>query len=219
MENGKKQMSQTLQEMLNSSEYRAGLMISIHPQHVKNILEWTKKYEVRTWKLPIDRWIYIAVSKHKNKHLYVTYAQESKGVWIKLYSVSKFIENEHDILNFENLTQKVVARFKVGNIRKLTYDRCWNSTEDYDEMYMENGSNIIDELLHQSKLTYDEIEDYGQAKTLYFHEIKVLEVFDNPKKITDFVGIRRGTIMSMSPAYTIKKLPQKYQYVYLKESE
>lgn len=184
------------------------LMISIRPEHAINILNGKKTLELRKW-IPKDYvgWVYVYVTKGIGKtkyhHLYnLTKYNNGKT----LFSITH--HNKHSLVPDDFLNSKVVFRFWFDDYIKLKFGR-WVNHKVGDWNYR----GYMDEHLETFKkacLTEEEVNDYGDGKPLYVWHIKKLEVFDEPKELSEFESRRHRSII---------RAPQKMQWVYAKEKE
>ncbi len=180
-------------------------MISIQPQHAFNILYRKKTLELRTW-IPKEYvgWVYVYVTKGK----FINGLRRNQDI---------VVNNKLEILN-----GKVGFRFwfdeydKYVDVSNCGMTSCGFEC-DYDFIY---GLYNLDDELKKLCLTYDEVENYGKGKDLYAWHIKKLEIFDEPKELSDFiVGLNYlGDIIP--PTYKrLKRPPQRSVWVYAKEIE
>jgi len=177
------------------------LMLSIRPEHLVNILKGYKTLELRKT-VPKDYkgWVYCYCTKSK------PYLGKNHDGNIGLYNIPAFGHYNKG----GDLNGKVVARFWFDEYETLE--------TDYSMWVIAPKRN--EEILEQSCLTWEEADKYANYKTLYAWHIKKLEIFDEPKELSDFiVGLNYlGDIIP--PTYKkLKKAPQSYQYVYRKELE
>ena len=181
------------------------LMISIQPQHAVNILNGKKTLELRTW-IPKDYvgWVYVYVTKGKPYLIKITSTQ-----WLKDNIISYTLSNK--TLFFEDvLNGKVVARFWFDEYEKLLYVKDRSYERSYELSYKQQRKLC---------LTDEQIHIYGKGKDLYAWHIKKLEIFDEPKELSDFiVGLNYlGDIIP--PTYKrLKRPPQRSVWVYTKEN-
>lgn len=78
----------------------------------------------------------------------------------------------------------------------------------------DNGSiqNWLFEHMERSCLTYEELADYiGNGKTGYGWHISDLKIYDMPRDLSEFIGLR-DTKFGAAP-YEIKRPPQSWCYV------
>src|SRR5690554_2664732 len=174
------------------------LMISIQPQHAFNILNGKKTLELRTW-IPKDYvgWVYAYVTK--GKRLSVVHDDENGKTYYYLNS------------NWgRSLNQDIPFKFWFDEYYTYHHDNHGVGLYTDDAEY-----NIIYDDLDELCLDYREIENYGKGKDLYAWHIKQLEVFDEPKELSEFiVGLNYlGDIIP--PTYKkLKRPPQRSVWVY-----
>ena len=134
------------------------LMISIQPQHAFNILYGKKTLELRTW-IPKDYvgWVYVYVTKG----IFVNGLRRNQDI---------VVNNNLDLLN-----GKVGFRFWFDEFIKLE----WLDTSL-------NVKNNLEWLLPKLCLTKQQVIGYGKRRDLYAWHIKKLEVFDEPKELSEF---------------------------------
>lgn len=198
------------------------LMVPIRPEHAVNILNGKKTLDLRTW-IPKGYvgWVYVYVTKGK-PYLTEVCADEYWNTIYQTFNIPHF----GDI----DLNGKVVARFWFDEY--YTYHHynhgvgLYNDDAEYNVMY-----DDLDKLC----LEYREIENYGKGKTLYAWHIKKLEIFDEPKQLSDFYkridgldenggfilgNLKDGefvTIPELKKKYLLSKAPRKMVWVYTKE--
>jgi len=175
------------------------IILSIQSQHAVNILKGFKTMELRK-SVPkgFSGWAYIYVTLKRpvliNKN-YISEFYEVLDTAVKEYKKSAY---QDEVLN-----GKVVARF------------WFDEYETIKERF--NGDEYIIEKLDELCLSDYEVKEYLGNKKGYAWHIKKLEIFDEPKELSDFiVGLNYlGDIIP--PTYKkLKKAPQSWQYVYVK---
>lgn len=166
------------------------ILISIKPQFVAEILNHRKTIELRKTApkcdLPIDVYIYCTKSK---------YGELRKSVLDGWYINSPL---DHPF------NGKVVAKFRLRKVEKLEYYRgaftsvkAILTTDSIPTCYL---------MEKKSCLTMDEMWEYTKGNGYAWH-ISDLEIFDEPKPLTDFKG---GKIFGDKP-------PQSWKYVEVEE--
>ena len=206
------------------------LMISIQPQHAFNILYRKKTLELRTW-IPKDYvgWVYVYVTKGK----FVNGLRRKQDI---------VVNNNLDLLN-----GKVAFRFWFDEYDDIDYQQTVLSKYGYGTLDYQVNIRVMDtveyilndDILDKLCLTNDEVENYGKGKDLYAWHIKKLEVFDEPKELSDFYKGNRypnGEIITpnvceFSPfdydndletcldSFRLTKPPQRSVWVYTKEND
>lgn len=189
-------------------------MISIQPQHAVNILNGDKTLELRTW-IPKGYvgWVYVYVTKGKKDILY-----KYKD---KYYTKHYLTFTDGD----EVLNSKVAFRFWFDEYIAYKYydDNTYFAKRPQDFGY------FAEEVLKRLCLSRDEFKTYGKGKDLYAWHIKKLEIFDEPKELSDFYVTNKGLSYIFIKAYEertndnvafrLKKPPQRSVWVYTKENE
>ena len=136
------------------------VLISIQPKWVEKIASGENTIEVRKtrpkWETPFKCYIYC-----------------TKGFKFKDFKFStKFQENY-------NRQGKVVGEFVCDRVIEWKYLPDHTDENEY-EYY------IVSKDGYATCLTYDEIENYGQGKTLYGWPISNLVIYDKPKELSEF---------------------------------
>jgi predicted transcriptional regulator len=188
------------------------LMISIQPQHAVNILNGKKTLELRTW-IPKDYvgWVYVYCTKEKNRVLLRNDLVDLKSKmyveWVKNYDYG-YLSVANKVNNFNenpNLIGKVVARFWFDEYEKVSLELIDKSGYDEDKLKeYESEKMTNEELLKKLCLDEVEIDNYLNSSDGYVWHIKKLEIFDEPKSLSDF---------------NLIKAPQRSVLVYTKELE
>ena len=186
------------------------LMISIQPQPAVNILNGDKILELRTW-IPKGYvgWVYAYVTKgvkdvlHKYKDKYYTHHYLTF-----IYSV-------------EALNSKVAFRFWFDEYVAYKY---YEDDNSYFAKRPQDFGYHAEEVLKRLCLSRDEFKAYGKGKDLYAWHIKKLEVFDEPKSLSDFYVTNKGlTYKSIKEyeeqtndnlSFRLTKPPQRSVWVY-----
>lgn len=205
------------------------LMVPIRPEHALHILNGKKTLDLRTW-IPKDYvgWVYVYVTK--GKPYLVDFREES--MMEQKYELFHNKKNVLGILKNKVVNGLVVFRFWFDEY--FTYHHynhgvgLYNDVAEYNVMYDD---------LEKLCLDYREIENYGKGKELYAWHIKKLEIFDEPKKLSDFYkridgldengrfmlsSLKDGetvTIPELKKKYLLSKAPRKMVWVYTKENE
>lgn len=200
------------------------ILISIQPQHVKNILSGKKTMELRK-SVPKDfkGWVYIYCTKSKPLLTYDVFDWESG--WQLYDSEDEFYSDKAFHVN-----GKVVARFWFDEYESLPFVKTTQGS------YYECNFTHIEKSCMQNEL----LEKYGKGKDLYAWHIKKLEVFDKPMQLSDFYkdniysnGERITPHICLVPddkkedyestqndclkSFEVKKAPQSWMYVYTNE--
>ena len=185
------------------------IFLSVRPENVLNILNGDKTLELRK-RVPkgFVGWVY----------LYVTKAEPI---------LCKFNNSYYDLLSdkfriinkVEKLNSKVVARFWFDEYKIIERDSAGN--------YYNN--NDITNIMKLSCLGYEQIHEYANGKKhLYAWHIKKLEIFDEPKALSEFEYFKgctkkqiklynRGFVRHNVRLVYVTKAPQSYMYVEVEE--
>lgn len=157
------------------------ILISIRPQHTCNILNGIKWWEIRK-KFPKDYvgWVYIYVTKDKNLLRKVVEYDESSMNW---YQPHYEIINDKNC-NFDILNGKVVARFWCDKVEEILFESYLPDDWDYDYETEELGNQ---KLYNNSCLSKKELNLYLLGENGYAIHITKLEIFDEPKEISEFM--------------------------------
>jgi predicted transcriptional regulator len=183
------------------------LMISIRPEHAYNIITGKKTIELRKW-IPKDYkgWVYVYVTKT-----------------IRNYKLSYYYQPKTHNDNIYRLHGNIPFRFWFDEYTNYSYHVLMNGETEFEEAF----DNV--DLVEKSCLSFDEIDKYtnfGQKK-LYAWHIKKLEIFDEPKYLSEFYKFKKKWIYSGMdcPPYVdevetrLSKAPQRSVWVYTKELE
>lgn len=182
-----------------------------------------KLYEVRTRRLPqgIDIYGYVTKGKpylHKNQFGYQVYRGNIKA----------FL-NRSEVLN-----GKIPFKFQIGEVIAYEWDESQKGYFPEDKYFLKVDAQWI---LNKAHLSREEVHAYGKGKTIYFHEIKNLQIFDKPmalgefykmnpftphvdvnnlgKYFTDYISLKSAQMLLNDEKLT--KAPQSYQFVWVRE--
>lgn len=197
------------------------IVISIQPQHVKNIKSGKKTLELRK-SVPKDfkGWVYIYETLGKQRVVSSNLWEDKYPLWYARYTNT--YPKYHTYLVSEGIGE-IVARFWFDEYKKLEYHKknevlMWDNNYYY---YTEEDNTyssvqwIIDELCLEHQL----VLDYGNEKDIYAWHIKKLEVFDEPVALSDFQKEEYAVMPNgIFPAYQpITRAPQSWMFVYTNE--
>lgn len=176
------------------------ILISIKPKWVAKILSGEKTLEIR--KTAPKEWVGLHNGKiKKNPEPMIVYIYCTKSDYIGHIS-KKYVG-------------KVVAKFTLKDVYTIYYR---DTTDENDTIYTiyRIGEKIVhiwadhhpfdNSLLRDSCLLYRELNDYLKGKIGYAWKIDDLEIFDEPKKLSDFYTYRK-------PSYILERAPQSWLYV------
>jgi predicted transcriptional regulator len=172
------------------------LMISIKPQHAVNILNGKKTLELRTW-IPKDYvgWVYVYVNKAGKRKFRVMHQGFFSDYLFKSIKGDYKCDVNFELWNDENiknpkdreLNGKVAFRFWFDEYEKISLELIDKSGYDEDKLKEYESENMSNDELQQ-KLCLDEvdIDNYLNSSDGYAWHIKKLEIFDEPKSLSDF---------------------------------
>lgn len=176
------------------------ILLSIRPQWVEKILNEQKTIEVRK-QFPKDYvgWVYLYCSKatKSNERLLGNHKDN-----YRYHTTNDHIDFYSDYMLRNIVNGKVVARFYCDNVEEITIEK-WSPSKEQD-------------LLKASCLTENQLFDYcnlESGKPFYAIHISKLEIFDEPKELSEFY--RKYDQHDYSPVYymPITKAPQNYCYI------
>lgn len=154
------------------------LLISIKPEHALNILNGKKTLELRTW-IPKDYkgWVNVYVSKSGSGLYGSRIGGELQGQY--------HLFGKGNVSNGIILNGKVVFRFWLNEYETYYFN---GYQGDYRLLNNYDGKAFINAVIDYNNLclTEEQINDYGKGKLLYAWYIKQLEIFDKPKKLSEY---------------------------------
>lgn len=168
------------------------ILLSIRPEWVAKILNGEKTIEVRK-RFPKEYvgWVYIYCTKDYKKILF-----ENGGYGWRLNTWNK---NKNAITTNNG---KVVARFYCDNVEEITTEK-WLPSKEQD-------------LLKASCLTENQLFDYcnlESRKPFYAIHISKLEIFDEPKELSEFNYWKDKSEYGCWYENKLTKAPQNYCYI------
>ncbi len=165
------------------------VLISIRPKWVQKILNGEKTLEMRRTrpKLETPFKVYIYCTNQKN---------------IMLWNARSYIYvDDHNHNAFDRCWNgSVVGEFVCDRIDTINPE-----TEPYG-IY-----DVDDQFVAQTGLVDGALWDYGKGATLYGWHISNLKIYDTPKQLSEFTGLRK-TKFGYAPV-EIKRPPQSWCYV------
>lgn len=203
------------------------IILSIQSQHAVNILNGKKTLELRTF-IPKNYkgWVYVYVTK--GKPYLVKFYNDYPIQAINDYTYQELLDDGNVPMNGKVAFRFWFDEYDTYNYEDVSYPEGY---EDYDGTFVDttnyvNGYYVLNTELEKLCLSYDEFETYGNGKTLYAWHIKQLEVFDTPKRLSEFYVTNKGLTYKYIKEYEeytndtisfrLKKAPQSWQYVYVK---
>lgn len=158
------------------------VMLSVRPKWCEKIARGEKTIEVRKTRPKLDTPF--------RCYIYCT---------LPKYPHEDFIATDYPMPQFYG-GGKVIGEFTCDRIFPINV--------------FDNGSiqNWLFEHMERSCLTYEELADYiGNGKTGYGWHISDLRIYDAPRELSEFTGLR-NTRFGAAP-YDIKRPPQSWCYV------
>jgi hypothetical protein len=196
------------------------ILIFKTPECVLNILNGNATLDLnKTVPKGFKGWVNIYVTKGKSYP--VIYDNKMGGYVVVDGKPETILLKYREVMQL--LNGKIVARFWFDEYSKFNY----NHDEDgYLERY--DYGIIYDEIsnyLSKLCLTKLQAEEYGKGKDLYAWHIKKLEIFDEPKELSEFTVFQEknnpfgtngihGKVCFFKP---LTKAPKSWQYVWVKE--
>ena len=175
------------------------LLISIQPQHLLNILNGDKTYEVRK---VVPKWVLDKLDKDETVEAYL-YCTKPKKRWSvghmiffndELYRTPKGeikYGSSVELMAYDNcdknnyLSGKIPVKVVIDGYVKLEHqefmDNGYEDPRTYAYFY-EDDNPILKEMC----LTHDELENYANGKDLYALHISKVEILDEVMELDDF---------------------------------
>ncbi len=205
------------------------ILLPFRSQHAYNILLGKKTLELRT-RIPKE-----IIEQIKNK--------EIDGVWVygyvtKGYPLLNYIDDKYKLMDRKNHTifhNIGMYEFYSDNIHlngTIPFRFWFDEYEELEYTIFMGFGGYNDDLNDLLCLTDEEIDDYGKGKNLYAWHIKKLHIFDKPKALSEFYRgtfyetpfklstLNKGEYINKEKwldMATLKRPPQSYQYVWVKE--
>ena len=175
------------------------VMLSIRPKWCEKIANGEKTIEVRKTKpkleAPFKCYIYCTAERAGYDALWVLDAPTREEY--SFMAVSAYLENPKGANKGNG---KVIGEFTCDRI-----DRLAPANDPYG-IY-----DIDDDYVLQTCLENGALWDYGHGTPLYGWHISDLRIYDTPKELSEFTGLR-NTRFGAAP-YGIKRPPQSWCYV------
>lgn len=176
------------------------VMISIRPKWCEKIARVEKTIEVRKTRPKLETPFKCHIYCTKDKHL--AFMQNASGT---------------NLIACMNAETAIPVGGFLGNgkvIGEFTCDRIYElETRSPGGSYYVKGEDqpTTNDVARQSCLTLKDMHEYLQAKVGYGWHISNLKIYDTPKKLSEFTGLR-DTKFGAAP-YDIKRAPQSWCYV------
>ena len=214
------------------------LMVAINPKWLKMILNGTKKFEFRNWKVPVGTVIYFYCTKAypmlAHSYTFGSLMEMDKKDYNELITMNKesyaFQNHEFDYENI--LNGKVVAKavvkdlYEIGIANRPFYDkeklRSWSKYETFTKEQQENMGIPFSEGFHSwMPISVDELTPLGYTNQTNALELSQVEEIE-PKDVTEFVSWNKSTYKIMScgtlrERCILTKPPQSRTWIYVKE--
>ena len=160
------------------------ILMSIRPQHVCNILNLIKLWEIRK-KFPSDYvgWVYIYCTKGRLNLIYDQDYDDKNQTWQK---------GKYELVDYGDkysLNGKVVARFWCDKVEDYVNGHKWSWKSGAP---MWGACNDYEYILKDTCLTEDELYDYCEDLSFKAIHITKLEIFDKPKELSEFKHLSTG---------------------------
>ena len=181
------------------------VMISIRPKWCEKICRGEKTIEVRKTRpkleTPFKCYIYCT-----NIRPFLVWGDVFRGDWFTEFTrISGYSRAEADKI-WDVFNGHIVGEFTCDRIYEL-------ETRSPGGSYYVKGEDqpTTNDVARQSCLTLKDMHEYLQAAKGYGWHISDLKVYDKPKEMDDFTGLRE-TKFGAEPV-TIKRPPQSWCYV------
>ena len=189
------------------------VLISIRPEWVEKIANEIKTVEVRktkpNLKTPFKCYIYCTKGADAGDRLWVL----RKKIRMDYYGLAAACANlEKQPENHTLGNGKVVAEFVCDNIATYNYDYCPHPEIGMDYDCGDSWWEIADEDLKSACLTEKEFRYYAFGhKKMYGWHISNLKIYDKPKQLSKFTGLRTG--LGSIELRVLERPPQSWCYV------
>lgn len=179
------------------------VMLSIRPKWCEKIASGEKTIEVRKTKpkleTPFKCYIYCTVEMSGHDALWVLDAPTREKY--SLVAVSAYLENPEGANKGNG---KVIGEFTCDRIDEYDDDTIFSFRhEDYARW---NDFDLDRACIHP-----EDFQNYANGKWLYGWHIVGLRIYDQPRELSEFTGLR-NTRFGAAP-YDIKRPPQSWCYV------
>ena len=181
------------------------VMISIRPKWCEKICSGEKTIEVRKnrpkLETPFKCYIYCTAETAAYDALWVLDAPSREKYSVT--AVCAYLERAEDA---SKGNRKVIGEFTCDRIYEL-------ETRSPGGTYYVKGENqpTTNAVARQSSLTLRDMHEYLKAAKGYGWHISDLVIYDEPKDLVEFTGLR-DTKFGAAP-YDIKRAPQSWRYV------
>lgn len=175
------------------------VLISIRPEWVEKIANGWKTIEVRKTKpyldTPFKCYIYCT-----NTRPFLVWGDVFRGDWVTEFTrLLGYGRAEADRI-WDVFNGHVAGEFVCDRVETIKA-----ATEPYG-IY-----DVDDDFAAQTRLVDGALWDYGKGATLYGWHISNLKIYDNPKQLSEFTGLR--TTRDSMELYMLERPPQSWCYV------
>lgn len=193
------------------------ILISIHSQWVELILKFIKKDEIRKGTV-IGKAINKLIEEQGVAPMLI-YCTKGKPTLKGLIAKSWYGLGGY--FDYEKLNGKVVARFNA------TAEEITIRQDRFKEFTFYETSLDMEDLLKQSCLDYNELDNYLQGEKGTDIHISDLEIFDKPKELSEFKSYKKnivntkinGMVFETELDNSLIKAPQSWCYVEVEDEE
>jgi hypothetical protein len=207
------------------------ILLSIQSQHALNILNGDKTLELRK-RVPKDfvGWVYVYVTKGKPilSKVYEQYKVDDEATY---YSIETFqeildkVQSHKSRISLDELNGLVIMRFWFDEYEEIEYETIDDYSGALEDVCMYNQR--YEQIVKQSCLDYEIMEEYANGKDIYAWHIKKLEIL-KPMQLSEFYkdGFEQceyspfdydNDLETCLDRFRIKRAPQSFQYVWVKE--
>ena len=202
------------------------LMIPMQPQQVADALNGKRKIDLRTW-IPKGYvgWVYVYVTK--GKPYLVNFYNELPCYAINDYTYKEILDDGNTPLNGKVAFRFWFDEYAEINPNQTIFESHTIYYEQYDNSYPDEDieqSGVID-IEHLEEITQVSLEDmqkYSKGKYIYGWHMNKLEIFDEPKELSEFYRLDCPYYMwfiSEDEFIPLKNAPKKSVWVYTKENK
>lgn len=174
------------------------VLISIQPKWCELILKGKKTVEVRKTRPKLETPFKCYVYQTKGKEKLIDIIKDGDICYGEIYHGKPvFVKMREDSVyaGLFGRKQKVIGEFVCDKIETLPSNTIFNAPALYS----------------QTCLTREEFFKYAADDTVYFWHISKLEIYDVPKKLSNFTGLRE-TRFGAEPVEIVRP-PQSWCYV------
>lgn len=149
------------------------IMISIKPKYVELIANGKKTVEVRKTRPKLETPF--------KCYIYCTKDMPILGRCLKDNSLKVT-----DKIDFDNYNKNTLFRANGKVIGEFVCDKIYGLLGDTQVIAKLNGIGLKDVVIINSCLTFEQLTEYSEYKTVYFWHISNLKIYDKPKELGEF---------------------------------